>query len=267
MTKIVNDFMAYVKNIDNVYALCTEEEQQHGMTWYADAKSSAYEICDKYELPLHVVVGVIAALSPTNKWETNLRNADDMCRIFTDGGYVEECKPSTYNTMRDKAWSILQSMPHTSGDVAFILRGPKITDFFWCILGDDTCVIDGHAWCIANYDRRKLQDVPNIGKALRQDLQEAYRSVGLKHNMKAYEMQAATWLAWKRIHNVQEGYTMIFKCEIDTENDAFVHDPHYELSKIIKKIARDIDDFVFIERTKIIRDINGNKIGSWQFKV
>ena len=60
---------------------------------------------------------------------------------------------------------------------------------------------------------------------------------------------------------------MIFKCEIDTENDAFVHDPHYELSKIIKKIAKDIDDFVFIERTKIVRDTNGNKIGSWQFKV
>ena len=64
---------------------------------------------------------------------------------------------------------------------------------------------------------------------------------------------------------------MIFKCEIDTENDAFVHDPHYELSKIIKKIA---DDFVrdiiardYVERTKIVRDTNGNKIGSWQFKV
>ena len=27
MTKIVNDFMAYVDNIDNVYTLCTEEEQ------------------------------------------------------------------------------------------------------------------------------------------------------------------------------------------------------------------------------------------------
>ena len=60
---------------------------------------------------------------------------------------------------------------------------------------------------------------------------------------------------------------MQFKCEIDTENDAFAHDPHYELSKIIKKIAIDIDDFVCIERTKIVRDTNGNKIGSWSFKI
>ena len=257
----------YTRNILKVYKQCTEEEIAHGMTWYAKAKEDAYIICDKYELPLHVVIGVIAALSPTNEWHMNLRNADDMCRIFTDGGYVEDCKPSTYKTMRDKAWSILQTNPHTSGDVAFILRGPKITDFFWCILGDDTCVIDGHAWCIANSDRRTLQNVPNIGKMLRQDLQEAYRRAAVKHDMTAYQMQAATWVAWKRIHNVQKGYTVIFKCEIDTENDDFAYDPHYELSKTIKKIARDIDDIVCIERTKTIRDTNGNKIGTWQFKI
>jgi hypothetical protein len=60
---------------------------------------------------------------------------------------------------------------------------------------------------------------------------------------------------------------MQFKCEIDTENDAFAHDPHTELSKIIKKIQKDINDFVCIERTKIIRDTNGNKIGSWTIKI
>jgi len=104
--------------------------------------------------------------------------------------------------MRDKAWSILKAMPDSETEVATILNGPKITDFFWCIMGDDTCVIDGHAWCIANYNRRKLQLVPNIGKKLRQELQEAYVLAAVEHGMKAYQMQAATWVAWKRIHNV-----------------------------------------------------------------
>ena len=125
-----------------------------------------------------------------------------MCRIFVEGGYVEDTKPSTYKTMRDKAWSILQTMPHNIDDVAFILNGPKITDFAYCIIGNDVCVIDGHAWCIANADRRTMQEVPNIGKKLRADLQQAYSNAGKKHNMTAYEMQAATWVAWKRIHNV-----------------------------------------------------------------
>ena len=60
---------------------------------------------------------------------------------------------------------------------------------------------------------------------------------------------------------------MQFKCEIETENDAFAHDPHTELSKIIKTIQKDVDAFVCIERTKIIRDTNGNKIGSWTIKI
>lgn len=193
----------YTRNILACFKQATQDEIDHGLTWYADAKELAQEIADKYELPLHVVIGVIAALSPTNDWAMNVRNADKMCRIFTEGGYVEDTKPSTYPKMRDKAWFILQSMPHNMEDVSFILNGPKITDFANCINGNDVCVIDGHAWCIANKDRRTMQKVPNIGKKLRAELQEAYRRAGKKHGMTAYEMQAATWVAWKRIHNVQ----------------------------------------------------------------
>jgi len=192
----------YTRNILKVFAQCTDAELQHGLTWYKDAEIAGQNIADKYQLPLHVVVGVIAALSPTNEYRQNIRNADTMCRIFVDGGYVEDTKPSTYNTMRDKAWSILQTMPHNIDDVAFILNGPKITDFAYCIMGNDVCVIDGHAWCIANNDRRTMQKVPNIGKKLRAELQECYRRAGKKHGMTAYQMQAATWVAWKRIHNV-----------------------------------------------------------------
>ena len=112
------------------------------------------------------------------KDEPNLKEAQKFV-----GGYVEDCTVCTYNTMRDKAWSILQTMPHTDDDVAFILRGPKITDFFYCIMGENVCVIDGHAWCIANNDRRTMQEVPGIGKKLRQELQTSYSRAGKKHNM------------------------------------------------------------------------------------
>ena len=194
--------MSYYSNIIKVYKQANASELDHGTTWYADAKDAAQVIADKYQLPLHIVIGVIAALSPTNKWELNLRNADDMCRIFTQGGYVEDTKPSTYKTMRDKAWHILQSMPHDLDGVVFILNGPKISDFAQCIAGEDICVIDGHAWCIANDDRRTMQEVPNIGKKLRLELQQAYSKAGKKHNMTAYQMQAATWVAWRTIHGI-----------------------------------------------------------------
>lgn len=194
--------MKYVHNILQVFVQATPDEIDQGRQWYTDALKSAQAIADKHELPLHIVVGVVAALSPTNKWKRNLVDADNMCEVFVSGGYVEDCAPCTYKKMRDKAWSILEEMPSDAVVVANILKGPKITDFFWCILGHDTCVIDGHAWCIANADRRTMQEVPSIGKGLRQELQEAYSVAAHQAGLTAYEMQAITWVAWKRIHNV-----------------------------------------------------------------
>ena len=59
---------------------------------------------------------------------------------------------------------------------------------------------------------------------------------------------------------------MKFDCIINMDNDAFAHDPHFELSKIIKKIAKEVDEFVCSERTKTIWDISGNRIGTWEIK-
>ena len=192
----------YVDNILACFEQVTDQELHHGKTWYATAKDNCQAMADIYELPLHIVVGVVAALSPTNRWERNLVDANNMLKVFVEGGYVEDTAPCTYKTMRDKAWSILEQMPKDEWDVEIILKGPKITDFFWCIMGYNVCVIDGHAWCIANADRRTMQEVPSIGKKLRNELQTAYMLAAKQHNMTAYEMQAATWVAWKRIHNV-----------------------------------------------------------------
>jgi hypothetical protein len=195
--------MEYVANILAVYKQATYAERNHGKVWYRDAQDAAQAIADKHELPLAVVVGVIAALSPTNRWERNLVDADNLCEAYVSGGYEADVAVCTYKTMRTKAWKILQDGPELDAQtIANILNGPKITDFFWCILGHDTCVIDGHAWCIANADRRAMQEVPNIGKKLRKELQDAYTVAAEAVGMRAFEMQAATWVAWKRLHNV-----------------------------------------------------------------
>ena len=195
--------MSYATNITKVLKQSTVEEVAHGLTWYADALKECQDMADCHRLPLAIVVGVVAALSPTNRWQRNLVDAHYMCKAFVNGGYVEDTAPCTYKTMRDKAWKILSDgVTQDADDIAKTLNGPKITDFFWCIMGQDVCVIDGHAWCIANADRRTMQEVPSIGKKLRKELQAAYSKAGKRHGMTAFEMQAATWVTWKRIHNV-----------------------------------------------------------------
>lgn len=199
------------QNILAVFEQATPEEVSHGVEWYALAHAQAQAIADRVELPLVVVVGVIAALSPTNQWDRNLVDAENLCTAFVQGYYPEDVMVCTYHKMKEKAWTILVDLTkdptatHVDPEaVAEILRGPKITDFFYCILGDQSrCVIDGHAWCIANADRRTMQEVPNIGKRNRHAMQDAYAEAGrLAGGYAAYEMQAITWVAWRRIHNV-----------------------------------------------------------------
>ena len=188
---------SYVKNILAVYASASDADHNAGRAWYDDAHASARAIADDYGLPLHIVAGVIAALSPTNKWSRNLVDAANMCAVFTAGGYETDVTVCTYKTMRAKAWGILVAC----GDYAATLKalkGPKISDFYRCIMLDrSACCIDGHAWCIAHNDRRTMQEVPNIGVKARKALQAAYADAGSAVGAPAYVMQAVTWCAWR----------------------------------------------------------------------
>ena len=77
--------MITTKNIIAIYKLANPSEIKHGLTWYVNATKDCKEIAIKYDLPIHIVIGVVSALSPNNKWERNIVNADDLCKAFIDG--------------------------------------------------------------------------------------------------------------------------------------------------------------------------------------
>lgn len=192
-----------VRNILKVYRQATTAEHKHGTTWYAEAQEYAQRIADKHVVPLRVVVGVIAALSPNNKWVRNVNDADQMLAAFLRGDPVDVCKPSTYTKMRDKAWLLIESMPEDDESVMQILNGQKIVSFFKNIMGYDTVTIDGHAYNIARGKRVTLTDNDtNINKSTYQDMQDAYTRAAKRVGLKVYELQAVTWVVWKRIHNI-----------------------------------------------------------------
>jgi len=196
-----------VENILTVFQLATPEEIEHGVTWYASAHCQCLDISENLDLPLNVVVGVVAALSPNNKWERNVENARDLCTAYINGDSMESVKVSTYGKMKEKAWSILESNP-TYDDTVTILNGQKIVCFYQNIMGENTCTVDGHAYNIYHASRQSLTGSISIGKIEYHLIQDAYRKAGqsvLVHGreLTAYEMQAVTWVAWRRIHNIK----------------------------------------------------------------
>ena len=195
--------MITTKNIIAIYKLAKPSEIKHGLTWYVNANSDCKEIAEKLELPLHIVIGVVSALSPNNKWERNIINANDLCTAFINGQDMDSIKVSTYHKMKQKAWSILQSMPNYEETIG-ILNGKKIVSFFRNISGDETDItIDGHARNIYYNDKQGLTTPnTNIKKSEYLDIQKAYLRASKKLGIKAYELQAITWVAWRRIHGI-----------------------------------------------------------------
>ena len=195
--------MITTKNIIAIYKLANPNEVKHGLTWYVNANADCKRIAIQLELPINIVIGVVSALSPNNKWERNIVNAEDLCKAFINGQDMDSIKVSTYHKMKQKAWHILETMPNYEETIA-ILNGKKIVSFFRNISGDETDItIDGHARNIYYNDRQGLTTPnTNIRKLEYLNIQKAYLRASKKLGIKAYELQAITWVAWRRIHGI-----------------------------------------------------------------
>ena len=67
-----------VNNINAIYSLSTIQEKIDGANWYESAHKIALNLADNYGLTLQTAAGVIAALSPRNKWTRNVIDAENL---------------------------------------------------------------------------------------------------------------------------------------------------------------------------------------------
>lgn len=191
------------QHITAVYNLANVADKANGMKWYPEAKRIATLLSAQYRLPVAVCAGVIAALSPRNKWERNLADAENLIRVFcADPDSVDTVKVCTFGSNKAKAIQILQGIDSVE-QVLTILSGPKLQEFFSCIMGigNEVC-IDGHAYSIWVGDRITLANVPAIGAKLRRTIKADYRAAAVELGISAAECQAVTWCAWRRLYGV-----------------------------------------------------------------
>ena len=193
----------HVRNILKVYRMATDDDVRDGIEWYARALREAQHISQRLGLPVSTVVGVMAALSPNNRWERNKVDAFNLCSAYVNELTMDDIKVSTYHNMKAKAWSILEDHLSDDGDILARLNGQKIRSFYSNIMGLDEVTVDGHALNIARGYRVGLtDDATNIGVKLYRDLQAAYVRAAKRAGVKPHEMQAITWTVWKRVHNI-----------------------------------------------------------------
>lgn len=124
-------------NLDHWYNLATIEEIRKGNNWYFNAFVEAEFMAMLFGIPIEKVVGVIAALSPNNKWERNLQDAHKMCMHYNSGSdNFDKIKVCTYDSNKNKAIEILNisdngdENDHFMPEIKKILNGRKTISFF-----------------------------------------------------------------------------------------------------------------------------------------
>ena len=197
------DHEKMIHNITSVYRDADETQHAEGLLWYDNAQTAAHYIAVRYDVPVYLVVAVIAALSPNNKWSRNVRNADALIGAFIRGDGIDSVKVSTYHAMKRKAWDILAARPDYE-TAKKMLKGQKITSFFMDIMGEFNVTIDGHARNIAYGERVGLtDDRSNIGVREYRALQAAYEEAARRAGLMPYQLQAITWRVWRDRHGIK----------------------------------------------------------------
>ena len=186
------------------YALAnlSEDELNDAKYWYDIAQNEARDVAIEFDMPVYIVAGVIAAISPNLEWGRNKQNAYDLIKAYLGGDDMDSVKVSAYPDNKRKAWRILQEMPDYD-EMKIILNGQKIVPFYSNIMGEDVITIDGHARNIYYNERVGLTTSRNhVGKKEYRHIASEYAKVAKELGLLGRELQAITWVAWKKKHNI-----------------------------------------------------------------
>ena len=200
---------ANTRHISGMLMLASQADISSGLHWYQRAYDLAVKFIHAYDgLTMGQAVGVIAALSPNNKWERNCIDAEAMIKTWSIGGDYNMIKVCTFNPNKQKAIDIL-SLDMESVDtevIPKILNGQKVVAFYRSIMGDKSSVcVDGHAYAIFIGERVPTTKTPSITPKLFETIQRAYQLVAKRSadlcgvELSPTQVQAVTWVTYRRL--------------------------------------------------------------------
>jgi hypothetical protein len=178
----------YDANIEAAWAASTPSDLARGLDWYRKARAEGRAL----GRTVAQGVGVIAALSPMQAWDTNIDLAYRLAahhaagKRMPKGGYG-------FKLNTRKAWRILDGEKPLA-----VLGGDKVRSFYRNMMGcTDSVTVDRWAVRIALGDPSHSGTVPPGEYA---PMADAFRRVAARLGITARDLQAATWIWIRREH-------------------------------------------------------------------
>ena len=202
---------AKTRFIAGMLQLASQADLAAGIEWYARAERFARRLAAEYGCTFEQAVGVIAALSPNNRWLRNCADAEAMVAAWQAGIHPETVRVCTYGANRAKAARILALPAPDQASIATILNGRKVTAFFLSITGRaDAVCVDGHAFAIWTGQRIPTTKTPSIGLKLYGESARAYVLVAKRsaelcgEQLTPAQVQAVTWTTYRRLQGIRD---------------------------------------------------------------
>jgi hypothetical protein len=175
--------------IEKIYLQATNLERVNGLNWYNDANVWSKKIACLYGLNSVQISQLISLLSPQKKWSQNKKDVIDLIEGKIDS--IFSCK----RTLKECNEVI-------NGNFTIPKNRLKTYSFAKCIEFNgliDLVVIDRHAIKIA-FGQMSSNEIGITIKRYK-DAASAYKLTAKKYGMSAAQMQAITWVTYKRIVN------------------------------------------------------------------
>ena len=196
------------KNIIAIYDQSSQGEKIEGKAWYKNANNLCRVMSEKYNLTLPQVVGIISALSPGTNWNQNVIDANTLCSLLGAGKDIRSITCTTYHRNKLKASYLWLHSELSEGEIFTILldaskKVNKTSSFYLNILHpelSDNVTIDRHS-CRVNLGVTVLPDQRLTEKKYKA-MESAYKSASSQLQISAIELQAITWITFRRINNI-----------------------------------------------------------------
>ena len=175
-------------NLDLVFNMANSSQIKHGKEWYKLANYECTIIAIKHNIDLYKVIQVVSALSPRNKWNRNLIDADNLIDAFVSNKDINSFKVCTFNNNKYKAWTVLKDkIDITSNSLktynfvnSILLMNSALTIDIWhlraCFLNDI-----------------KINNA-SIGKTAYNQIKDLTLNKAKNVGLRGYEYQAVIWL-------------------------------------------------------------------------
>ena len=180
------------RNLLKSYVTSAKRNKLHTAQWYREMHDICAEIADFYKLPLNLVVGIMAVVSPQQNVTSNVNACVKAIGAYRNGAHCENTSIGGYPANKRKAFAMMESgevFPHLSGD--------KVVPFYQNIMhynSPEYVTIDRHAIHLFLYGYNgKCSGALRIDSVSYNLIASVYNDVAAMLGYLPSEFQALTW--------------------------------------------------------------------------